>query len=252
MWLWKQFECEGDCRLGKIIRYDHSIIPACDVKAIEDLERLVKLTHGVTGIGAYKVGSILTIRYGLVALVAKIREFSDLPVIYDHQKAMTDINDLGRDFASVVKDSGADALIGFPQSGPVTEEAWIEACKDVELKVIIGGEMTHPKFKRSEGGYIADDCLDEMYLLAARCGVCDFVVPGNRTDRVAHYKSILKPLVGDSLTFYAPGFVAQGGTITDAAKAAADLSWHAIVGRAIYEAKDVKAAAENMVSQLAK
>ncbi|MEM2111304.1 MAG: hypothetical protein QXX08_05430 [Candidatus Bathyarchaeia archaeon] len=236
--------------MGKIIEYDHSIVVACDVRSIQQFEDLIKKTHDVKGIGAYKVGSILTILYGLPVLVKKVREYTDLPVIYDHQKAMTDIQDLGRDFTITVKEAGANALIGFPQSGPTTEEAWIKACKDIGLEVIVGGEMTHPKYRRSEGGYIADECLDEMYLCAARLGVNNFVVPGNRAERVSHYRTLLEPIIGKTLTFYAPGFVTQGGAITDVARSAGGISWHAIVGRAIYEAKNIRMAAEEMASQL--
>lgn len=235
--------------MGKIIKYDRSVIPACDVKTMQDFRKLIEQTHDVIGIGAYKVGSILTVHYGLPLLVQTVREFTDLPVIYDHQKAMTDIDDLGRDFSATVKDAGADALIGFPQAGPSTEEVWIKACKEVGLEVIVGGEMTHPKYRRSEGGYIADESLDEMYLLAARLGVNNFVVPGNKKERVSHYRSLLQPIVGDSLAFFAPGFIAQGGVITDIARAAGR-SWHAIVGRGIYLANDIRQAATEMASQL--
>jgi len=235
--------------MGKIIKYDKSVIVACDVNNIEDFERLIENTYDVDGIGGYKIGAILTIRYGLPKLVEVVRKLTDLPVIYDHQKAMTDIPDLGKDFAKVVKDAGANAMIGFPQSGPATQEAWIKACKDVGLEVIVGGEMTHPKYKRSEGGYIADEALDKIYLLAAKLRVNNFVVPGNRVERVKHYKELLRPIVGNSLTFYAPGFIIQGGMITEVAKAAGD-SWHAIVGREIYGAKDIRASAKEITSQL--
>jgi len=160
--------------MGRIIKYDKSVIVACDVNNIEDFQKLIEQTHDVKGIGGYKVGAILTIRYGLPKLVEVIRKLTDLPVIYDHQKAMTDIPDLGKDFAKVVKEAGINAMVGFPQSGPETQEAWIKACKDVELEVIVGGEMTHPKYKRSEGGYIADEALDEIYLLAAKIGSKQF------------------------------------------------------------------------------
>jgi orotidine-5'-phosphate decarboxylase len=45
--------------------------------------------------------------------------------------------------------------------------------------------------------------------------------------------------------------MAQGGIITDVAKAAGNY-WHTIVGRAIYGARDVRAAAKEMTSQLFK
>jgi orotidine-5'-phosphate decarboxylase len=237
--------------VGRIIKYDRSIVIACDVQTIKKFKNLIEQTYDVDRIGGYKIGSILVIRYGLPKLVQIIRQFTDLPVIYDHQKAMTDIPDLSEQFVTAVRDSGADALIGFPQSGPVTEEVMIKACKDVGLEIIIGGEMTHPKYKRSEGGYISDEAVDEMYLLAAKNGVNNFVVPGNKPEKVRHYREILEPLVGKELTFFAPGFVAQGGIITDVARVAGNY-WHAIVGRAIYGAKDIRAAAKEMTRELSR
>jgi orotidine-5'-phosphate decarboxylase len=236
--------------MGKIIKkYDRSIIVACDVRTLKELENLVRQTYDVEGIGGYKVGSTLVIRYGLPKVVKSIRKFTDMPIIYDHQKGMTDIPDLAEEFVSAVKNSDVDALIGFPLSGPLTEEKWIEACKKNNLEVIIGGEMTHPKYKKSEGGYVMDEALDEIYLLAAKKGVNNFVIPGTRIDRVLHYREILK-FVPD-LTFYVPGFVAQGGIVEDISKVAGS-KWHAIVGRAIYAAKNIRLAAVEMCKQIAR
>ena len=232
----------------RIIKYDRSVIPACDVTSLEDLKKLVEQTHDVKGIGGYKIGLVLGLSYGLPAVVKVIRELTDLPIIYDHQKAGTDIPPLGQKFAKVCEDTGVNAVIIFPQSGPATEEAWINACKEVGLELLIGGEMTHPKYKKSEGGFISDEALDEIYLNAAKLGVTNFVVPGNRIERIKHYRSILEPVVKE-LTFFAPGFVAQGGEITEAAKAAGQF-WHAIVGRGIYQAEDMRKAAEGLTSKL--
>ena len=49
--------------------------------------------------------------------------------------------------------------------------------------------------------------------------------------------------------FYTPGFVAQGGKISDAARVAGD-NWHAIVGRGIYKAKNKKQAALELTREL--
>jgi len=234
----------------RIIPNKKSVIVACDVESIEALKNLVEKTCHVEGIGGYKLGSILTIGYGLPSLVSVVRKLTNLPIIYDHQKAMTDIPSLGKEFATVVKKAGADAMIGFPQSGPQTQIEWIKACNSINLNVIIGGEMTHPNYLRSDRGYIANEALDEIYTLAAKMGVNDFVVPGNKIDRISHYKQILEPLCKD-LTLYSPGLISQGGIITEAAKVAGD-SWHAIVGRAIFEAKDITQAAREMTREVLK
>ncbi len=233
--------------MGEIINRDKSVIVACDVATIEKLRLLVGQTYDVEGIGGYKIGAILVINYGLRKIVEEIRRITDLPIIYDHQKAMTDIPDLGEKFILAVKRAGVNALIGFPQSGPETEKKWIKACHREELDVIIGGEMTHPKYLSSEGGYIDDKALDTMYLLASELGVNNFVVPGTKKDSIIHYKNILD-FVPD-LSFFAPGFIAQGGLITDIAKVAGS-KWHAIVGRGIYAAKNIRNAALTMTKQL--
>jgi len=232
--------------MGGIIKQDRSVVPACDVQDLGGLEKLVKATAGVEGIGAYKVGFELVITYGLPAVVESIKAITDLPVIYDHQKAATDIPDTGAKFARACKAAKVDAVILFPLTGPKTEDAWIGACKKEKLGVIVGGEMTHPGFKESEGGYIEDSACTEIYKRASKQGIRDFVIPGNRLDRIKVYRDLLddvKPV------FYSPGLVAQGGKITDSAKAAGD-RWHAIVGRGIYQAKDMEAAARELTKEL--
>jgi len=185
---------------------------------------------------------------GLSRIVEITEKHTDKPIIYDHQKAGTDIPDMGEKFAKVCKNAGVDAIILFPQSGPETEKVWIEAAKEEDLGIIVGGLMTHPKYVRSEGGYLADEAVMRMYLNGADLGVTDFVVPGNKPDDIKRIKETLEER-GISPTFYAPGFVAQGGEISDAAKVAGK-NWHAIVGRGIYESENIRQAALEYTSNL--
>ncbi|MBI2449375.1 orotidine 5'-phosphate decarboxylase [Candidatus Pacearchaeota archaeon] len=232
----------------KIVERDRSVIPACDVETIEQFEELVKKTADIEGIGAYKIGFELGLTYGLPKIVETARKHTSKPLIYDHQKAGTDIPDTGKNFARTCKKAGIDAVIFFPQSGPETERAWIYHAFDHGLKVIVGGRMTHPAYSVSEGGFITDEGAMEMYRIAARAGVSNFVVPGNKQDVI---KSIKECIESDGVesVFYAPGFVAQGGKIEDATKVAGN-KWHAIVGRGIYSANDIRKAALEFTSQI--
>jgi orotidine-5'-phosphate decarboxylase len=232
--------------MSKIIKTDKSIIPACDVSSLEELKKLVKETCSVKGIGGYKIGFELVIPYGIQNVVSTIREFTKLPIIYDHQKAGTDIPATGAKFMKACK--GVDAVIIFPQAGPDTEEEWIKAAKKEGMKIIVGGEMTHKGYLANDNGFLSDDMPTRAYTIAANLGVTDFVVPGNKPEKIKEYRALLEAM-GVKPVFYSPGLVAQGGSITEGAKAAGS-NWHAIVGRGIYQAKNMKKAAEELVKGL--
>ena len=137
---------------------------------------------------------------------------------------------MGVKFAEAVKASGADAVILFPFTGPASERAWIKACTDAELTVLVGSHMTHQEFVAEQGGFIPLAQLERVYDIAVDHGITDFVVPGNQADVVKKYRDrIGKRMGSDDFRLYAPGFVAQGGSISAAGEAAGK-NWHAIVG----------------------
>lgn len=231
-----------------IVDLERSIIPACDVSSMDQFVEIAKQSATVDKIGALKIGFELGLTYGLPQVVSKAREFTDKPIIYDHQKGCTDITDTGRNFARVCKNGGVDAIIFFPQSGPETERAWIYQALNQGLKVIVGGWMTHPAYSVSEGGFVTDEGILEMFRIAARIGVNDFVVPGNKPAAIQKIKEVVES-EGSDPVFYAPGFVAQGGNISDAARVAGN-RFHGIVGRAITESSDVRRAVLEYTSKI--
>lgn len=212
--------------MGDIISLDKSIIPACDVETLEQLKKIVSVTKDVEGIKAFKVGFDLGYGFSVPDVVETIKnEYPDAIVIFDHQKAGTDVPFTGEKFARRMKESGVDAAILFPrEDDPITQYIWTNELLERDIKVIIGGELTHkPATKEQE----------QIYWNAVFQGVTDFVVPGNKPDRVKFYtEKFQKGFKIDSIN-YSPGFVAQGGNISDAAKVAGD-KWHAICGRAVY------------------
>ena len=54
--------------MGEIINIDRSIIPACDVDK-DRYEEIIKETHDIPQIGAYKIGAALGLSTGLPTLV---------------------------------------------------------------------------------------------------------------------------------------------------------------------------------------
>lgn len=244
----------------KIFNSKHGIIPACDVKSLEHLEKLVESTCTEEGIVGYKIGAMLGLKYGLSSVVEKIKSYTDLPIIYDHQKFGTDIPDIcGGEMLEIFKNAGVNIVIIFPQAGPETLKVTLIGSDDPKLKdtvkgcyhfgltPIVGGEMTHSKYIASEGGYIADDALERMYLDAAKLDVEYFVVPGTKADKMKKYRSLLaKASKNPKFLFPGIGREHQGGDIVEAFNAVKPFSSYAIVGRSIYAANDMKEASKRL------
>ena len=245
---------------GRIIDADRSIIIACDVDdelkppgagpdwALEWFERLVGETGDVDGIGGYKVGQDLVLRYGGFRVMETARKHTNRKIIYDHQKGGTDIPEKARGFAQALRDVGFDAGILFPQAGPESERAGIYWLRREGLGVLVGGRMTHQGFSVSEGGWITDEGGDRVYRIAARAGVTNIVVPGNKEELILRAREIYQA-AGIRPILWSPGFVKQGGVITKAAKAAGEY-FHAIVGTAIVKSPNPRKAAIEMANAL--
>ena len=227
-----------------------TLIPALDV----DLDRareVVRQTKENPRVGGYKIPAMsgydgwATWVQALRAELGGARK----KLIMDGQKFGNDIPDTGRDIVQKLKKAGFDAVILFPFTGPNTQVAWTGEAIQAGLTVIVGSEMTHPGFLASEGGSIKDEALLEIYRRAARQGMTHYVFPGNKPKSITAAIKLIREEGVEPIGF-SPGFVAQGGSISDAAKAAEGISYHPIVGRGIYEQKDMAAAATELARGL--
>ncbi len=237
-----------------LITLERSVIPAADVP-ISRYYPLVRAVAGVKGIQAIKIGFQVGLK-GLSTAVEQTKNIAgeDFKVIYDHQKAATDIPDTGKNFAEVMADAGVDAAILFPQAGPKTQEAWTKALQEKGIRVIVGGEMTHPGYLDNDGGYLKDTTPLLIFERAVEMGVTDFVVPGNKVESVQLYRGFFDAKLGEgNYAFYAPGFITQGGDLSETGKVAGRRV-HGIIGRALTEAGNEDAiheAAFQLTAQIA-
>jgi orotidine-5'-phosphate decarboxylase len=224
---------------------NHGVIVACDVASLSDFRDLVDRTYHIEGIVGYKVGALLGLAHGLSVLVEVVREQCSLPVIYDHQKAGTDIPPMATGFAQVCSEAGISSFIIFPQAGPDSEQAFISAVLDGGMVPMVGGEMTHSMYLASEGGFIRDDAPPEMYRIGASYGVEYFIVPGNRKKSLQQYHALLIDFMEEP-RFCMPGIGRQGGHITSAFESLYGAPAYAIVGSAIYNSNDIETAAQKL------
>ena len=211
----------------------YRIIPALDTADLDTALRLVCRVAGRESVYGFKLGFSLGLGFGLPETVRRIREWTDKPLIYDHQKAATDIPDTGALFGDVMKTAGIDEVILFPHTGPRTLEAWTKAMQERKLKVIVGAVMTHPAYLVSEGGFIADAAAAAIYKQAAALGVAAFVVPLTKPEVVA--KLAREVPFSAAQEFYSPGFGAQKG---DPAQFPMLAKHYLIMGRSLLSAED--------------
>lgn len=184
------------------------VIAACDFESLEELASFARATRN-SAVIAYKIGFSLALRFGLAAAVEVVRCESSGGVIYDHQKAGTDIPDTSGLFASAMAEAGVDAAIVFPLAGPATGTAVVRELIEAGVRPIVGLAMTHPSFFQSEGGFIIDEFPEAVARLVESEYVTDIVLPSTKLAiwrRLAPILAERKPL-----RVMLPGIGSQGG-----------------------------------------
>jgi orotidine-5'-phosphate decarboxylase len=212
-----------------------AIIPALDLPIGEAVELVKGLDSVEDKIAGYKISSLHALDCGLRAAVSELRVFTDLPIIYDHQKGATDIPAIAARQVELAADCGVNAFIGVPLgAGSKTLEGFVDACKDSDLLPIILLEMTHP----NANDYLKEGAAKDIFEKASELGVNYFVAPGNKPEKLREYRN----WVGDSY-ITSPGIGAQGGQAAEAVQAGTD---YPIIGRAIYQAENPVAVIEEI------
>ena len=229
-------------------RTSHGILPALDMESLDDMRRVVERTTRVEGIVGYKVGLTATLRLGLEGAVKLLRPVTDLPLIYDHQKAGPDVPDMAQKFCATCREAGADGLILFPVAGPRAVQEFVGGALKSQLVPLVGGDLPLPDYNVAGGGFIADDALDRIFALAVEIGAQHFIVPANKPEKVRHHATALKEKLHRPSLFM-PGIGALGGSIGATFEVAKGCNAYAVVGRAIYGAKDPIEAAKKLCGE---
>lgn len=226
------------------------IVPALDIDSHEQLEMVVRETTKREGVAGYKLGLTSVMRFGLKESMRRLRDLTDLPVLYDHQKAGPDMPDMAVKYTALCKEAEVDGLILFPVAGPTAVDGFVGAAIRSGIVPVVGGEIPVPDYGVSGGGYMLDDALDRILARAVDNKADHFVLPAHDVAKIKRWSNwiagnVKKPVV--LLT----GFGALGGSIeTSFAAAAACPRRFAIVGRLITNAKAPGDAAAKMYEQM--
>jgi len=212
---------------GERMQKKNRIILALDVKSRADALRVVEAAKD--HIDAVKVGWPLILAAGpdIISDIAKLKD-----VICDLKIA--DIPSVNTLIVDQAVRRGASAVICHGFVGDDSVKACVEAAKGQAFVVT---EMSHPGGKQ-----FTAPVADKLAALAGSAGARGIVAPATRPERIADLRKII-----GKLEIISPGVGAQGGKASDAIRAGAD---YIIVGRAIYESPDPKAAAKALADEV--
>ncbi len=213
------------------------IVWAADVEP-KEFKSIMEEIGDTAGLAGVKIGFELGLGLSLPEAVRIVRANSGVKVQYDHQKAANDIPDTGKNFARTMVNADIDSAIIFPFTGPNTQDSWTRALTENNINVFTGAEMTHKGFSEQENGRITTRGMDEIITQALELGISHFIVPGNRPSSVRKWKDKIEAARGEGrYALAAPGFVSQGGDVSEATQAAGEY-WNPIIGRGIHANQD--------------
>jgi orotidine-5'-phosphate decarboxylase len=226
------------------------VVPALDIDSHQQFESVVKSTTKVDGVAGYKLGLTTVLRFGLEESMRRLRDLTDLPILYDHQKAGPDMPDMAKKFTAMCTQAGVDGLILFPVAGPTAVDSFVGEAVKAGIAPVVGGEIPVSDYCASGGGYMLDDALDRILARAVSARADHFVFPAHDAAKVGRWSDWIGANVANAAVFLT-GFGSLGGTIEGAFAAAAKCTRrYAIVGRLITQSNDPGAAARRLFEQM--
>ncbi len=196
-------------------------LPDCDralriAREVKDFVSHVKVNYPL----------VLSCGVGVIEELSRVR-----PVIADFKIA--DIPYVSSSIAKIAFENGAKAVIVHGFSGRETVKAVLNVAKGYEGEVYVVTELTSSEefFK---------DVSDRIARMAIELGCHGIVAPATRVERVKKLSEIV-----EGLKVICPGIGAQGGSLE-----VVKYATHVIVGRAIYESKDPRKSAEEILRSI--
>lgn len=197
------------------LEHERGIVPALDMSRLSDAKEFIIDVDDAGKLTAYKVGSTLASDKGHHTTALQLKRVTSKPLIYDHQKFGSDTPNTVRNQLETFKEY--DAVIAFPFGGSETRQAISDYARDLDIDILWGGVMTQPGFHSKEGGYVHYTAIGNVYRECADEGWNMYVLPATRPNvSRAIRKAVESRVDPDKVMHFAPGWVTQGGDMSEA------------------------------------
>jgi orotidine-5'-phosphate decarboxylase len=213
------------------------------LKLIESINRDKELRKMVYGI---KVGSSWVLEAGIdIVIDVHSRMWNDCNLILDMQKWPVDTPETVAKQVDIVAATGAvEELIACPiGGGRKSLESFVYKCRDGGIRPLCVLEMTHPESDR----YLKPKSWMEILSDALSFDIDGFIVPATREPREEIKICIQDNFPNLLYDFYATEFRTKGGLTEPMRKFGVSKY---IMGRAIYEAKDIGQTIRNAYEEI--
>ncbi len=223
--------------MAEMVASGRSLVVAADAEP-HMFSWLVGQVAGADGVSAVKLGPEVAFELKLRHAVEEVHQ-NGLLAVYDHMSAGIGAPEEGVSFARLMNRANVDAATLYPLGGPDTQRVWTQALLAAGVRVITGSEMSHDNFRSSVygdgGGYVAGPSFRRIFELALELGGRDFIVPGDKPDRVKAYRAFFDARAGaGGYTLWVDNAVDSEGMLR-ASVSMAGLNVNAIAGNTIYE-----------------
>ncbi|HJJ41910.1 MAG TPA: orotidine-5'-phosphate decarboxylase [Methanocorpusculum sp.] len=203
------------------------LILALDVNGRDEAVRIAELCEGE--IDAIKIGYPLVLSAGLDVVKELVKY--NIPVIADFKVA--DIPNTNKLICDEVFSAGCSGIISHVFCGKDSLSAVVDAAHDYGAEAYAVCEMSHPGALE----FLTGSNAEQMAETAKDCCADGIIAPATRPQRTL----ALRNIIGQKMKIYSPGVGAQGAQAEDVKKYVDGI----IVGRAIYNADDVKKSAHD-------
>lgn len=224
-----------------IVALDNNI---CDgIKLIELIGEDQDLRKKIYG---FKVGSLWVLERGIdIVQDVHSRVWDDCNIILDMQKWATDIPDIiTKQVERAAETEGIEELIACPMGGGRKSlEAFVGASKDGGMRPLCVLEMTHPE----SDSYLRPGSWEDILYDAATLGIDGFIIPATKEPRKKLKTCLQIDFSNLFYDLYTTGYKVQGGQAKPMREFGVK---NFIIGRAIYDAEDLKGAIENAHNEI--
>lgn len=177
------------------------LILNCDT-TLKDFMEVINLTYDQKEVLGYKIGSKLINEIGFINLNKYIYNLVNKYIIYDCIEAGNTNSYISKGIFDNIINSNIDSIVISPRSGPKYYLEWLNLLLSQNIHIIINGLPNIKNYLVSDGGYISDSSIIDIYMQAASKNIFDFLFTAEKPNSLNYIINIIKTIYSNNLNIH--------------------------------------------------